>query len=111
MRRATLALLSALAVGAGALAPAASGGAAAAASHTVTLREFRFHPGNLTIRRGDSVTWVWRDQSEHNVTFQNMRSRTQVHGTYTVRFMRSGTFNYRCTIHLAEGMRGRIIVR
>jgi plastocyanin len=89
---------------------AALGGAHAAASHTVPLHEFRFHPGTLTIRRGDKVTWVWRDQVEHNVTFRHFHSRTQVHGSYTVRFTHAGTFSYRCTIHFEEGMRGKIVV-
>lgn len=95
-----------------ALVPAASalGGARAASSHTVGLEHFSFRPSTLSIRRGDSVTWVWHDSREHNVTFNSFHSRTQVHGSYTVRFMRAGTFNYRCTIHVAEGMRGRIIV-
>jgi plastocyanin len=105
------------ALAAGALASAvllpsvALGGANAAAGHSVTLHEFRFHPGTLTIRRGDKVTWVWRDQVEHNVTFRGFHSRTQVHGSYTVRFTRRGTFNYRCTIHAEEGMRAKVIVR
>ena len=33
------------------------------------------------------------------------------HGSYTIRFGNRGTFSYRCTIHAAEGMRGKIIVR
>jgi plastocyanin len=89
---------------------AALGGAHAAAGHTVTLHEFRFHPGTLSIRRGDKVTWVWRDQVEHNVTFHGFHSRTQVHGSYTVRFTHRGTFKFRCTIHEEEGMRGKIVV-
>jgi plastocyanin len=94
-----------------ALVPAtAFGGARAARTHTVTLQEFRFHPRNLSIHRGDKVTWVWRDEVEHNVTFAHFHSRTQVHGSYTVRFTKSGTFNYRCTIHAEEGMRGKIFV-
>jgi plastocyanin len=88
----------------------AFGGAHAAARHTVTLHEFRFHPGTLSIRRGDKVTWVWRDQVEHNVTFRGFHSRTQVHGSYSVRFTHNGTFKFRCTIHEEEGMRGKIVV-
>jgi len=101
----------AAAVAAAALIPAAAlGGARATRTHTVTLREFRFHPRNLTINRGDKVTWVWRDEVEHNVTFAHFHSHTQVHGSYTVRFTKAGTFNYRCTIHAEEGMRGKVIV-
>jgi plastocyanin len=84
----------------------------AAGSHTVTLFSLRFHPGTLTIARGDSVRWLWRERgTEHNVTFSGFHSRTQTSGSYTVRFTRSGTFNYRCTIHVRLGMRGKVVVR
>jgi plastocyanin len=90
----------------------AFGGAQPAGTHTVTLSSLRFHPGTLTIGRGDSVRWLWRERgTEHNVTFAGFHSRTQTSGSYTVRFTRSGTFNYRCTIHVRLGMRGKIVVR
>jgi plastocyanin len=113
MSRTRLALLTALTLATVALVPTvALGGARAAAKHTVTLKNFRFHPGNLTINRGDTVTWSWRDgETEHNVTFHGFHSRTQTSGSYTVRFTRAGTFSYRCTIHASEGMRGKVTVR
>jgi plastocyanin len=110
MRRSRLALLSLVAAAAAVIPAAAYGGGRAAATHTVTLKEVRFHPGTLSIHRGDSVKWVWRDEVEHNVTFHGFHSRTQLTGSYSVRFTHAGTFNYRCTIHAAEGMRGKIIV-
>jgi plastocyanin len=110
MSRLRIGLLTSLALAAAAVPGVALGGARAARRHTVTLHEFRFHPGTLNINRGDSVTWMWRDQVEHNVTFHGFHSRTQEHGTYTVRFNRAGTFNYHCTIHVSEGMRGKIVV-
>jgi plastocyanin len=80
-------------------------------SHTVVLKGLRFHPGTIAIRRGDSVTWKWQDGSiQHNVTGTSFKSRTQSHGSYTVRFTRAGVFNYRCTIHASLGMRGKIVV-
>jgi len=86
-------------------------GAHAAGIHTVTLSGLRFHPGTLAISRGDSVRWLWRERgTAHNVTFAGFHSRTQTSGSYTVRFTRSGTFNYRCTIHVRQGMRGKIVV-
>jgi plastocyanin len=107
-----LGLPAALALATVALIPAAAfGGAHSASTHTVILHEFRFHPASLTIHRGDSVRWLWRDQTEHNVTFHGFHSRTQETGSYTVRFTHSGTFNYHCTIHVEEGMRGKIVVR
>jgi plastocyanin len=111
MKRARIALLAATALAAAALVPGvAFGGASAASTHTVVLKEIRFHPGTLSIHRGESVKWVWRDEVEHNVTFHGFHSRTQATGSYTVRFTHAGTFNYHCTIHVAEGMRGKIVV-
>src|SRR5438270_6968271 len=108
MSRKTMSALAGAVLACAALVPAvAFGGAQAAATHTVTLHEFGFHPGNLSIRRGDQVKWVWRDNVEHNVTFHGFHSHTQVHGSYTVRFNRRGTFKYFCTIHVEEGMRGK----
>ncbi|HYM53895.1 MAG TPA: plastocyanin/azurin family copper-binding protein [Solirubrobacteraceae bacterium] len=113
MSRKTLSLLSALALAAAVLIPtAAFGGAHSAASHAVTLQNVRFRPGTLTINRGDTVTWNWhRLRGEHNVTFRGLHSRTGSSGSFAVRFTRAGTFAYVCTIHAAEGMRGKIIVR
>jgi plastocyanin len=125
--RAALALLALVAVGApaaavvGPPAQAGSGGAGSpgptdwraaggASSHDVVLKGLRFHPSTITIDPGESVTWVWRDGGiEHNVTATGFHSRTQTHGSFTVRFTHAGTFNYRCTIH--EGMVGKVIVR
>jgi plastocyanin len=90
----------------------ALGGAGSASTHTVILKEIRFHPATLKIHRGDRVKWVWRDgETEHNVTFQGFHSRTQSGGSYTVRFTHSGSFSYRCTIHVSLGMKGKIIVQ
>jgi plastocyanin len=83
-----------------------------ASTHTVTLHEHLFHPATLRIHRGDRVKWLWRDgETEHNVTFRGFHSRTQSSGSFTVRFTRAGTFNYYCTIHVSEGMKGKIVVR
>lgn len=112
MNRIRIGLLAVMAVAAVALVPGvAFGGARTASTHTVTLHEFAFHPGTLSIRRGDTVKWLWHDETEHNVTFHGFHSRTQVHGSFTVRFTHAGTFKYRCTIHAAEGMLGKIVVR
>jgi plastocyanin len=112
MSRRRLGTMAGLALAAAALLPAAAlGGGRTASTHSVVLKAIRFHPGSLTINRGDSVTWLWRDGGEdHNVTFHSTHSRTMGHGSFTVRFTRSGTFNYRCTIHESEGMRGKITV-
>ena len=65
----------------------------------------------MNVNVGESVTWEWRDGGiEHNVTASHFRSRTQAHGSFTVQFNHRGTFSYRCTIHVAEGMVGKVVV-
>jgi plastocyanin len=111
--RTILAVVAAMALAAAALVPAVAlgGGARASGSHTVVLKSLRFHPSTLTIRRGDTVRFLWEDGGErHNVTFRGFHSHTMGHGAYSVRFLSRGTFNYRCTIHESQGMRGKIIV-
>ncbi len=113
MSRRSTGILVALSLAVAAFVPAVAlgGGARSASTHTVVLKDVRFHPGTLTINRGDSVTWLWRDGgTEHNVTFHGFHSRTKGSGSYTVRFTHSGSFSYRCTIHESEGMRGKIVV-
>ena len=89
----------------------ASTGAQQASSHTVTLSHIRYHPGTLSIKRGDTVTWLWQDKGkEHNVTGKGFKSKTMTKGSFGVRFTKAGTFNYHCTIHVEEGMKGSIVV-
>jgi plastocyanin len=89
----------------------AVGGARSASTHTVSMSNNRYHPGTLNINRGDTVTWDWTNKGrEHNVTGSGFKSRTMTKGSFSVRFTRAGTFNYHCTIHVSEGMRGKIFV-
>jgi plastocyanin len=84
----------------------------AAATHTVSLSGFSFHPSTLTIKRGDSVRWSWNiPKSEHNVTFRSVHSRTGASGSLTVKFPNAGTFSYVCTVHVSKGMKGKVVVR
>jgi plastocyanin len=110
--RALAPTLATFAIAACAAIPAfASGGGHAASGHTVTLSHIRYHPGTRSIKRGDTVTWLWTDKGhEHNVTARGFKSRTMTRGSFTVRFTRAGTFNYHCTIHVSEGMVGKIVV-
>ncbi len=112
-RRRIATAIAATAAAAAAVVPAVAlgGGARASGTHIVILKEVRFHPSTLTIKHGETVTWEWRDGGEkHNVSFQRFHSHTMSHGAYTVRFLGKGTFSYRCTIHEAEGMRGKVVV-
>jgi plastocyanin len=111
--RALAGVLATFVAAAGTVIPAfATSAGHAASGHTVSMTHTRYHPGTLSIKRGDTVTWLWTDKGhEHNVTGRGFKSRTMTKGSFSVRFTRAGTFNYHCTIHVKEGMRGAIVVR
>lgn len=84
---------------------------AAPASAAVTLKDISFKPETVTIARGGTVRWTWKDGDvPHNVTFAARHSATKhAGGTYQLTFKTAGTFKYECTIH--PGMVGKVIVK
>jgi plastocyanin len=90
--------------------------AASSATPVVTLHDIQFHPDAVNIKVGQSVTWKWEDaaiETQHNVTSigaaRFKSSKTQLRGTYTVRFNKAGTYRFECTIHPLS-MQGKVIV-
>lgn len=67
----------------------------------------------VTVRKGDTVKWVWRGKVAHNVYVlsgpQKFRSRTQTTGTYSRRMKVRGTYKIVCVIH--SGMEMTLKVR
>jgi plastocyanin len=89
-------------------------GVAGAATKTVTLKNIDFSPKSLTISKGSTVTFAFRDgDTVHNVTstgskrFSTIGNRSS--GSKSRRFTKAGTYRYACTLH--PGMTGRIVVR
>jgi plastocyanin len=76
---------------------------ALAATRSVALRDDFFTPKKLSIAKNSTIRWVWQGRAPHNVTVTRgpatFRSKTQVRGTYTHRFTRSGSYTIVCTIH------------
>ena len=90
-------------------------GAAAAtrpATHTVTIEATRFTPATLTIKAGDSVTWVNKDPFPHTATskaggFDSQLVAAGASWTFTPK--KKGSFAYICTIH--PTMKGTLQVK
>ncbi len=69
-------------------------------SPTVTLVDSSYQPADVTVRAGDTVTWVWEDGAvQHDVVAEGFASEVQADGTYRRDFEEPGIYAYRCTLH------------
>ena len=81
------------------------------ADPVVTIADFSFSPGTITIHVGDTVTWTNNGPSAHTATSQDGGFDTgvlQKGSSASHTFTRAGTFSYICQIH--PFMHGRIVV-
>jgi amicyanin len=85
--------------------------AVAAASGSVTIADFSFSPGTITVNQGDTVTWVNNGPTPHSATasgaFDTGILRKGQSGSHT--FNEAGTFAYICTPH--PYMKGTVVVQ
>lgn len=89
-------------------------GAAEAADHEVLLVGMSFQPSQLTIQKGDRVTWR-NTGGLHNVrardgSFTSGQPSTALF-TFSHTFDEAGAFEYFCQVHDLMGMNGRINVQ
>ncbi len=91
------------------------------AEYKVGMRDWLFTPEELTIKAGDSVTWLNDDSADHNLAFYGARPAgaptkkkpqdMRVGEEYTLVFDQTGIFEYVCKIHRRQDMKGVIIVK
>ncbi len=73
-------------------------------------------PSKISIRQGESITWLNEDAAFHSVTsgaYENPNGmfdsgHLDPNESFTVKFEESGTFDYFCTLH--PWMKGKVIV-
>ena len=83
----------------------------AAASGSVTIRDFSFGPTAIAVHVGDTITWSNAGPTPHTATandgaFDTGTLRAGQSGSHT--FTSAGTFAYHCTLH--PFMRGTVTV-
>jgi plastocyanin len=85
-----------------------------AATKTVQVKDNKFAPTSITVRKGTTVKWVWKGVAPHNVTVTKgpvkFKSSTKTKGTFSKKLTRKGTYSILCTIH-APGMKMTVKVR
>lgn len=85
--------------------------ARAAATQSVTIRDFAFSPRTVTVQAGDTVTWGNEDSVQHSATAEDGTFDTGLLGegeSGQHSFQEAGTYEYVCTPH--PNMHGTVIV-
>jgi len=77
--------------------------------NTISIKNFAFSPGTITIKSGTTVTWLNEDSAPHTIKFATFNSNILNNGaTFQFTFNDAGTYDYYCAIH--PSMKGKIIV-
>jgi plastocyanin len=102
------ALLAATAVAAGC---GSTGSSAPVATNEVSMaKSYRFDPGTVEIKAGDTVTWTNNDNFTHTVEVKGEEDHKVGRGdSVSITFDKPGTYEYICTLH-SKDMRGTVIV-
>ena len=80
------------------------------AAKSIIIKGFAFTPKELTINKGDTVTWTNEDGAIHNIVGGVLHSKDLAKGqTFSYEFTDAGTYDYICGYH--PSMQGKIIVK
>ncbi len=80
----------------------------------VLIKNFRFSPAKITIKRGTRVVWINKDTAPHTATATNKprsfdSGRLGPRQRFSHTFRSAGKKSYHCEIH--SSMKGRITVK
>ncbi len=108
---AALGLLTCAAAVAQAIAPSPAH-AQAAHGPSVTIDNFTFNPGTITVKAGQTVTWTNNDDIPHTVRANDGSFKSKVLDSgesFSFTFAKAGEYAYFCSIH--PHMTGKVIVK
>jgi len=81
-------------------------------ANAIEIKSYAFSPSELTIKKGETVTWTNKDPTSHTITSDSGdeldSGPLSSGGTYSHTFNNVGTFDYHCSIH--STMKGKVIV-
>jgi plastocyanin len=82
-----------------------------ATTHVSMAKSYRFEPGAIAIRAGQTVTWTNDDNFTHTVRVDGQDDHEVGRGkSVSITFDRPGTYHYVCTLH-SRDMDGEVVVR
>ena len=78
----------------------------------IEIKDFAFNPHTITVKSGDTVTWINRDEEPHTVVSVQKQFKKSTaldtDQTFTITAGAPGTYTYFCSVH--PKMTGTIIV-
>lgn len=87
---------------------------------TVAMKHLAFVPRLIEVSPGSKITWVNEEEAGHFVNTETHPEHTyipemnsgelQVGGTFSVTLTMPGQYDYHCSAHYPEGMKGSIVV-
>ena len=86
---------------------------AAANKNTIEIKDFNFSPKTLTVKSGEKITWINRDEEPHTVVSVEKQfkksSALDTDQEFTITAGAPGTYTYFCSVH--PKMTGTIVVK
>jgi plastocyanin len=80
--------------------------------NSIEIKDFAFNPQTLTVKSGETVTWINRDEEPHTVVSVQKQFKKSTaldtDQTFTITAGAPGTYTYFCSVH--PKMTGTIIV-
>lgn len=84
----------------------------AAAGHRIEIRDFMFNPMTITVKSGETITWINRDDEPHTVVSVGKKFQKSpaldTDQEFTITAGAPGTYEFFCSVH--PKMTGTIIV-
>jgi plastocyanin len=87
-------------------------GSTASKQNTIEIKDFAFNPQNITVKSGEKITWINRDEEPHTVVsvgkkFQRS-SGLDTDQEFSIVAGAPGTYEYFCSVH--PKMTGTIVI-
>jgi plastocyanin len=87
-------------------------GAGTATKNQIEIKDFHFNPQTVTVKSGEKITWINRDEEPHTVVSVEKQFKKSppldTDQEFTITAGAPGTYTYFCSVH--PKMTGTIIV-
>lgn len=84
-----------------------------AQKNQIVIKDFHFTPETLTVRSGETITWINRDEEPHTVVSVEKQFKKSApldtDEVFTITAGAPGTYTYFCSVH--PKMTGTIVVQ